>query len=416
MVQKKFILSLIIIGIILLIRLNFEPVSFAETIGLNSGEKKADKVVEKTNNLESVEEQKHSGDPLEKASSSIVHIFTKSQITGESNANGFIVDKNGVLLTSYHVIAGAKEAIVELKNGAEYRVVSVVYYDELSDACILKINATNLPVSFLGDSDDIHYGDKVYFLTDPYNLNSMFSEGSILGIQNNGSTRKIQFSGHISFGHSGSPLLNSQCEVIGIIHTAMFSSRKEKEWQNFNYATAINSIKPHVTTSPLMSLNEFLDKTNMAISYFIKGNAAIERRDFNQALSFYKRVIEINPDYLNAWYELGATYMELGQYQEAIPYFQKVLKLDPNNIFAYYGLGIIYMNLKQYQLAIANLNKTLQIEHNFPETYANLGIIYYSQGQYQKAKDNFQKAKNLLKQEENHDILREIEEYLKKIP
>jgi S1-C subfamily serine protease len=87
-------------------------------------------------------------------SSSAVHIVTRSKIGLElGSGRGFIVSKDGMIVTSFHVIENAYYASIRLANGEVYDEVSVVNYDELRDIAVLKIKGFNPPAGISGNSN-----------------------------------------------------------------------------------------------------------------------------------------------------------------------------------------------------------------------------------------------------------------------
>lgn len=142
-----------------------------------------------------------------------------------SLGSGFIISKDGYILSNLHVIrpAGkiAKSIIVTiLKSGKEYKA-KVVGYDEETDIALLKIEPKeDLPVAILGDSDKVKVGDFAIAVGNPFGLNGTFTFGTVSAInrdiQGNVFSKYIQTDAPINPGNSGGPLVNIFGEVIGI--------------------------------------------------------------------------------------------------------------------------------------------------------------------------------------------------------
>lgn len=164
-----------------------------------------------------------------------------------SLGSGFIISKDGYILSNLHVIrpAGkiAKNIIVTvLKSGKEYKA-KVVGYDEETDIAVLKIEPKeDLPVAVLGDSDKVRVGDFAIAIGNPFGLNGTFTFGTISAvnrdIQGNVFSKYIQTDAPINPGNSGGPLVNIFGEVIGI-NTMIISPNQFGQAGNVGIGLAI---------------------------------------------------------------------------------------------------------------------------------------------------------------------------------
>ena len=138
--------------------------------------------------------------------------------------SGFIWDKDGHIVTNYHVIMNANKAVVTLKNGKKYQA-SLVGTAASYDIAVLKIQPLkNLlkPID-LGTSRDLEVGQTVYAVGNPFGLDWTMTKGIISALERsmhatNGVPIKhmIQTDASINPGNSGGPLLNSRGKVIGV--------------------------------------------------------------------------------------------------------------------------------------------------------------------------------------------------------
>jgi serine protease Do len=138
----------------------------------------------------------------------------------KSLGTGFIISAEGYIITNHHVVGGAQKITVKVENEKEYNA-KVIGSDPVFDLALLKIDAKNLPVVFLGDSDKINVGDWAIAVGNPYGLSHTFTVGviSAIGRKNidtHGVGEFIQTDASINPGNSGGPLLNINGEVIGI--------------------------------------------------------------------------------------------------------------------------------------------------------------------------------------------------------
>ncbi len=145
--------------------------------------------------------------------------------TRQGLGSGFIIRKDGIVLTNDHVVDDAKEITVALTDGREFPA-TVVGRDPKTDLAVLRIDAkSDLPVAELGDSDALSVGDWVLAIGNPFGLSNTVTAGivSAKGRTIGGPYDDfIQTDAPINPGNSGGPLLDEHGGVVGI-NTAIFS-------------------------------------------------------------------------------------------------------------------------------------------------------------------------------------------------
>jgi serine protease Do len=155
-----------------------------------------------------------------------------------SLGSGFIIDKEGYIVTNNHVIEDADEIRVQLRNEKEYDA-EIVGRDPNTDIALIKIKGPpNLPVLKLGDSDALKVGEWVVAIGNPFGLDHTVTAGIVSAkgrvIGAGPYDDFIQTDASINPGNSGGPLLNLEGEVIGI-NTAIVASG-----QGIGFAIPIN--------------------------------------------------------------------------------------------------------------------------------------------------------------------------------
>jgi len=160
----------------------------------------------------------------------------------KSLGSGFLISKDGYIVTNDHVVRDAESVQVKLSNDKVYDA-KVVGGDAKSDIAVIKINATDLPVAVLGDSDKLDVGQWAIAIGNPFGLDRTMTVGviSATGRSNMGIETYenfIQTDASINPGNSGGPLLNVYGEVIGI-NTAIVAAG-----QGLGFAIPINMAKP----------------------------------------------------------------------------------------------------------------------------------------------------------------------------
>ncbi|MBW4514260.1 MAG: trypsin-like peptidase domain-containing protein [Timaviella obliquedivisa GSE-PSE-MK23-08B] len=162
----------------------------------------------------------------------------------EGTGSGFIVDASGLILTNAHVVDGADQVSVLLKDGRrlEGRVLGA---DPVTDVAVVKVEASNLPAVSLGNSELLQPGEWAIAIGNPLGLDNTVTAGIIsatgrssadIGV---GDRRVgfIQTDAAINPGNSGGPLLNEKGEVVGM-NTAIISGA-----QGLGFAVPVNTAK-----------------------------------------------------------------------------------------------------------------------------------------------------------------------------
>jgi serine protease Do len=158
-----------------------------------------------------------------------------------SLGSGFIIDKEGYILTNNHVVEKAQSIKVKLYDSREYDA-TVVGRDPKTDIALIKINPKqSLPVAILGDSDKLEVGEWVIAIGNPFGLEHTVTAGIVSAkgrvIGQGPYDDFIQTDASINPGNSGGPLFNLKGEVVGI-NTAIISGG-----QGIGFAIPINIAK-----------------------------------------------------------------------------------------------------------------------------------------------------------------------------
>lgn len=141
----------------------------------------------------------------------------------QSEGSGFIVRSDGYIFTNQHVLDGADKIDVKLKDGREFPA-KVIGTDEKTDVAVIKIEAANLPVAQMGDSDQVRVGQFAFAIGAPFKLDYTFTFGVVSGkgrsklLDNAGYsiTDYLQTDASINPGNSGGPLCDIDGKVIGM--------------------------------------------------------------------------------------------------------------------------------------------------------------------------------------------------------
>jgi S1-C subfamily serine protease len=168
----------------------------------------------------------------------IGNVDRKGQV--QSIGSGFVVDAGGTIVTNYHVIEGAHDLQVKMKDGEIYDRVEVLDYDTRRDLAVIKVRAFKpLPVVTLA-SADVEVGEDAVAIGNPKGLEHTVSAGIVSAFRQAEGYRLIQISVPISPGSSGGPLFNLEGRVIGITSAGVVAEGA----QNLNFAVPIDYVRP----------------------------------------------------------------------------------------------------------------------------------------------------------------------------
>ncbi len=147
---------------------------------------------------------------------------------GGGLGSGMIYRADGYIITNAHVVQGAKTVGVKLNDGREFKNAKVVGSDERSDIAVVKVDATNLPIVRMGDSNDVNVGDWAIAVGNPFGLEHTLTVGVIsakareVPLEQVSQSDYLQTDASINPGNSGGPLSDIYGRVIGV-NNAIYS-------------------------------------------------------------------------------------------------------------------------------------------------------------------------------------------------
>ena len=177
---------------------------------------------------------------------SVSYDFFYGPVPMEGQGSGFIIDKEGHILTNFHVVANAREVQVTLSNQKTYKA-DVIGTDPSHDLAVIRINAPGIVPMILGDSKNLIVGQKVYCIGNPFGLSGTLTTGIISSLRSVRSLDgtpiddAIQTDAAVNPGNSGGPMLNSRGEVIGI--NFQIATNGVEQSAGIGFAIPINAAK-----------------------------------------------------------------------------------------------------------------------------------------------------------------------------
>jgi tetratricopeptide (TPR) repeat protein len=129
-----------------------------------------------------------------------------------------------------------------------------------------------------------------------------------------------------------------------------------------------------------------------ALVLYNTGVVQIQNLQYNEAIKTLKKVISMEPDFSEAYFNLGGAYNSLGKRDDSIVNLKKALKINPSNVNLHIYLSGVYVKQKQYELANNYLRKALEIDSKNSVVHAQLGAGYYMLKEFDMALPYLEKA------------------------
>jgi hypothetical protein len=172
--------------------------------------------------------------------------------------SGYVFSGDGIVITNYHVIRGAKSLAVRIPGQEPYRVDSVLAYEIDHDVAALQLTGSSLPALVTETVEEPKVGDRVVAIGAPLGLESTVSEGIVSALRNAGTMHIIQTTASISPGSSGGPLLNEYGKVIGLTTSTV------RDGQSLNFVVSAKHVSGLLGRRQPMSLDEMLSQTQVS--------------------------------------------------------------------------------------------------------------------------------------------------------
>jgi S1-C subfamily serine protease len=172
--------------------------------------------------------------------------------------SGYVFSSDGIVITNYHVIRGAKSLNVRMPGQEPFRVNSVLGYEIEHDIAALQLRGSSLPPLLTEPIEEPKVGDRVVAIGAPLGLESTVSEGIVSALRDAGTMHIIQTTASISPGSSGGPLLNEYGKVIGLTTSTV------RDGQSLNFVVSAKHVFELLSRRQPMSLEEMLNQTQVS--------------------------------------------------------------------------------------------------------------------------------------------------------
>lgn len=313
--------------------------------------------------------------PIQKSVVTVINFDVDGEIS--SIGSGFFISKNGFLLTSFHVLEDAYHAVIRTVDGKQYPVVAVLARNKLVDLVKVRVDIPGSQVTpVVLDREDPSVADQVFVVGSPMGLEQTVSEGIVSAVREMPAGGKVlQLTAPISRGSSGGPVLNQDGEVIGVV------TFQAATGQNLNFAISIAALDVLSDEGTELSIAEWTIRNSkqgpaLAASLCSKGIGLTIQGKYEEALTYFEKAAESNPDDADAWYGLGSCYIGLDRPDDAIAAYKRPIERDPDNAVAHFVLAMYYKTIGQYAQVIPSLQEVIRIDPTNVGARFELGRAY----------------------------------------
>lgn len=284
-----------------------------------------------------------------------------------SRGSGFFIASDRVI-TNRHVIERSSRVEIHTVDGRKYPVKGVLAIDGEGDLALLQVD---IPARFVRPLQIVRSvpqeGESIVVIGNPFGLEGSVSNGIVSAVREiSGYGRIIQITAPISPGSSGSPVVNMYGQVIGV------ASLQAAEGQSLNFAVPAERIL-QLKVSEARSISSLTAETQKnkraaAERFYSQGVAQLSRDDYQRALSFFEKAVEMDPNYAEAWYQAGFCYGVLGRHGDSLASSKNAAKLRPEWAATYVNIGISSYALGQFNDSAEAYRQAIKLDDANPET------------------------------------------------
>jgi tetratricopeptide (TPR) repeat protein len=306
---------------------------------------------------------------------------------------GFLVSRNGLIATNYHVIEKAHAAQIVLSDKTLLPVAGVVAWDEEADLAIVQVagQVSALPLE-LSKGDLPQVGAKVFAIGNPEGLTHTLSDGLVSAHRIDDRFTLIQTTAPISHGSSGGPLLAADGTVVGV--TTAFL----QVGQNLNFAVPASHVaellvrckdETHLTRLPLPAESE-------PRTFIKRGNACLEKGEYDRAIAEFSEAIRLDPTSPYAHTCLGLAWSLKKDYGRAFLCYDEAIGLDPAYSYAYTRRGYAWIDKKEFDRAIRDFDEAIRLDpKDVYHAYYQRGYAWFRKGNFNRSIQDFEAANRL---------------------
>jgi len=126
--------------------------------------------------------------------------------------------------------------------------------------------------------------------------------------------------------------------------------------------------------------------------YLKKGNSFLNVSNYDKAIFYYQKTLELNPNHPDPWLNKGVIYYQLKRYDEALSHYDKAIALKPDYAEAFFNKGVIYYQLKRYDEALSHYDKAIALKPDYAEAFFYKAHIFSLSKRFSEAIATYLKA------------------------
>ena len=301
-----------------------------------------------------------------------------------SEAQGVVLDSKGLVASNLYQLAGARTIQITLRDGRTFRTKHA-WMDEDKNIAVMKVDDNALPAMPRADIARISVGERVFIIPGHGGTKKGFNQSLISdfkqmpGRRRSNSIQYIQIA-TLTTNTTRGAIVDDQGRLVGLVIT---------EEKNINLAVPIADAERLVKESKAMPLSEVKAgrRPAQALNYYLKGILARDIQRWDQAIEFYKKALELNPNLNGAHLELGYVYYRKRLYDLEAREYEAVLETNPDNTDALTSLATNLETKGLYAEAIQKYEHALALDPEDAETMSELGLAYLAVGRKDKTAD-----------------------------
>ena len=314
-------------------------------------------------------------------------------------ASGFFVEPDKIA-TNIHVVAHPGPVFIKSPDQKKiWTVEGVTAFDVKNDLALLKITGEDGTSSLLGDSDAVRIGDTVIATGYPGGKHKV-TKGVVHRVRSQDKWLQMEIA--LSGGSSGSPVQDSEGQIIGIVSAVE---------DPYSYVIPSNTLRTLMTRSgPIESLTQWRKRDPIrAYIYSVRGQRKYNANHYVEAIADFDKAIKLYPQKADAYYNRGLAKFTLGDlefaqgnltaawklYEAGIEDSTQTIKLSPEDTYAYHNRaggkfrlgqsttnqGDIAKGQRYYQEAIQDWTQVIKLNPELADPYNNRGIAKATLGE-----------------------------------
>lgn len=296
-------------------------------------------------------------------------------------SQGAILGAHGLVAANLSTLIGASSVQIRLKDGKTYTVKGL-WKDDGKNLALMKIeDGLSTPAS-VTDIKDVNIGEKVFILTDPAALKKGMAEAVITDLKSSPARRGIGDIEYIQLAtitahYNQGVVVDSNGRIVGLLITGE---------RNISLAASLYGLERIVSEQkpmPISSLKD-LSLSPDALNYYFKGILARNTQDYDKAIEYLKKAIELNPDLEDAHLELGFLYYKKQLFDLERREYEEALRINPKNTDALFYLATNMETMGEYDEAIRIYERIVSLDPHDGDAYYELGLAYLAKGEKAK--------------------------------